>query len=75
MQRVTYGRRSVGYRTFDRKGAEVLRLSFRPRAAADGRPLAERSGLDAEGFTLASAGGGEFVVRVSRDGARTVAIS
>jgi hypothetical protein len=76
VQRVSYGRRSVGYRTFDPSGTEVLRLSFRPRAVtADGRSLAERSGLDAEGFTVVSAGGGDFVVRVRRDAARAVAIS
>jgi hypothetical protein len=76
VQRVGYGRRSVGYRTFDRNGTEVLRLHFRPRAViADGRPLAARSGLDAEGFTVESAGGGDFVVRVRRDAARSVAIS
>ena len=76
MQRVSYGRRSVGYRTFDPNGTEVLRLSFRPRAVtADGRSLGERAGLDDEGFTVESAGGGDFVVRVRRDAARTVAIS
>jgi hypothetical protein len=76
IQRVSYGRRSVGYRTFDGNGVEVLRLSFRPRAVtADGRPLAERPALDAEGFTVASAGGGDFVVRIRRDAARSVAVS
>jgi hypothetical protein len=76
VQRVSYGRRSVGYRAFDPSGTEVLRLSFRPGAVtADGRSLAERSGLDAEGFTVVSAGGGDFVVRVRRDAARAVAIS
>jgi hypothetical protein len=42
---------------------------------ADGRPLGARAGLDGEGFTVESAGGGDFVVRVRRDAARTVAIS
>jgi len=42
---------------------------------ADGRPLAERPALDAEGFTVASAGGGDFVVRIRRDAARNVAVS
>jgi hypothetical protein len=76
VQRVNYRRRSVGYRAFDRSGTEVLRLGFRPRAViADGRPLAVRPGLDAEGYTLDAAGGGDFVVRVRRDAVRNVAIS
>jgi hypothetical protein len=76
VQRVSYARRSVGYRAFDRSGTEVLRLSFRPRAViADGRPLAARPGLDAEGFSVESAGGGDVVVRVRRDNARSVSVS
>lgn len=76
VQRVSYGQRSIWYRTFDRSGTEVLRLSFRPVAVTvDGRPLAARDNLGAEGFTVESAGGGDFVVRVRRDAANHVAIS
>jgi hypothetical protein len=42
---------------------------------ADGRPLGERPALDAEGFTVVPAGGGDFVIRIRRDGARSVAVS
>jgi hypothetical protein len=76
VQRVSYGRRSVGYRAFDGSGTEVLRLSFEPSAVtADGRSLDAQDTLDAEGFTVEPAGGGDFVVRVRRDAARNVAIS
>jgi hypothetical protein len=42
---------------------------------ADGRSLDAQDTLDAEGFTVEPAGGGDFVVRVRRDAARNVAIS
>jgi hypothetical protein len=64
VQTVSYGRRRVVYRTFDDEGVETLRLSFLPRQivgaeASDVRPL----------------GGGDYAVRIRRDGARRIQIT
>jgi hypothetical protein len=65
VQTVTYGGRSVAYRTFDPGATEVLRLSFKPlRITAGGVPLARRDDLNADGFTLKELPGGDWVVRI-----------
>jgi hypothetical protein len=65
VQHVEYGDRSLRYRTFDKGATEVLRLTYRPvRVTAGSRTLAERSDLTAEGYTVATLPGGDFVVRV-----------
>ena len=56
VQQVSYAPREVRYRTFDRQGTEVLRLSFRPAAR--------------EGVVVEALAGGDFVVRVRREGTR-----
>lgn len=59
---VSYGRRRIGYRTFDRAGEETLRLSF--------RPIRVRGG----GYVARRLRDGDFVVRVRRTSARAVLI-
>jgi poly(3-hydroxybutyrate) depolymerase len=64
VQAVTYARRRITYRTFHDDGAETLRLSFLPHAitgaaASDVRPL----------------GGGDYAVRIRRNGARRIQIT
>jgi hypothetical protein len=62
---VSYGDRRVDYRTFGAAATEVLRLNFKPsRITAGGTPLAERSDLTAEGFTVKALPGGDWVVRI-----------
>jgi hypothetical protein len=65
VQKVSYGNRRVDYRTFGPAATEVLRLNFKPsHITAGGAPLAERSDLAAEGFTVKALSGGDWVVRV-----------
>jgi hypothetical protein len=76
VQRVSYGSGAVAYRTFHPDGIEVLRLSFRPRTVtSDGRALQSRAALDGAGFTVTPVDGDDFVVKVRRESARSVAIS
>src|SRR3989442_15819736 len=65
VQKVSYGGRSVSYRTFDKASTEVLRLSFRPArvTAGDATPR-ERPHLNDDGDTLPAPAGGGQVVRV-----------
>ncbi len=65
VQKVSYGDRRVDYRTFGPAATEVLRLNFKPsQITAGGAPLAERSELAAEGFTVKVLSGGDWVVRI-----------
>ncbi len=65
VQKVTYGDRSVEYRTFDKAATEVLRLNFKPtRVTEGGETLAERKDLKEEGYTIQPLPGGDHVVRV-----------
>lgn len=65
VQRVQYGDRSLRYRTFDRDGSEVLRLTYKPsRVVAGSRTLPERSDLSEEGYTVKPMPDGGYVVRV-----------
>jgi len=71
---VSYGRRRLAYRTFDRRAQEVLRLTYRPaRVVAGSRALPLRSALDGEGYT-ATPIGGDVVVRIRHDHARLVRV-
>jgi hypothetical protein len=73
---VRYTRRGLAYQAFQDTGTEVLRLSYRPATVvADGSALPARRALDGAGYTLEPVGGGDVVLRVRRDGARSVVIS
>ena len=65
VQSVKYGARSIAYRTFDAASTEVIRLSFKPAAVtAGGRLLAENDGAQAEGYSLRSLPGGDWVLEI-----------
>jgi hypothetical protein len=51
--RISYGKASVTYSTFDTQSSEVLRLNFVPQAIlADGKPMVRRSNRDQPGYTF-----------------------
>jgi len=65
VQRVKYGDHTLSYRTFDKDAKEVLRLTYRPtKITAGGQTLAVRHDLTAEGYTVDSLPGGDYVVHV-----------
>jgi hypothetical protein len=73
---VSYRRRRLAYRTFDRRAVEVLRLSYRPSGVFAGtRRLPLRRDLAREGFQLRTLPGGDVVVRVRHDRARLIRIA
>ena len=75
VQKVTYGERTLEYRTFDQASVEVIRLRYRPRhILADARPLALQHTRALEGFVVQPLGGGDFAVRVRHDRSHTVRI-
>lgn len=59
---VEYGARRVRYAAFDPAGKDVLRLNFKPAAVEGGT------------FTAEALGGGDFVVRVTRAGSKSVVV-
>jgi hypothetical protein len=66
VQRISYTRAGVRYRTFDRTGIELLRLSFRPtRVLAGGRAGAR---------LVRTLRGGDVLLRIRRNGVREVEI-
>jgi hypothetical protein len=76
VQWVSYGRKRVAYRTFDRRAVEVLRLSYRPTAVfAGSRRLPLRRNLAREGFLLRTLPGGDVEVRLRHDRARLIRIT
>lgn len=51
--KISYGRSSVTYSTFDPQSVDALRLDFIPETvAAHGNPLTRRKDLDAEGYVF-----------------------
>jgi hypothetical protein len=75
VQKVSYGDRSVAYRTFDREAREVLSLHFKPvQVTAGGVTLHERQDLKSEGYTIQPLGGGDYAVRVHHVNSNEVSI-
>lgn len=75
VQKVSYGDRSVTYRTFDREAREVLRLHFKPvQVTAGGATLHERQDLKSEGYTIQPLGGGDYAVRVHHVNSNEISI-
>jgi len=65
VQKVTYGKHRIEYRTFGKTGAEVLRLSFRPGHVSAGETiLTERHDLKEPGYVVRPLPEGDFIVRV-----------
>ena len=76
IQGVGYRRGEVAYQAFDDQGTEVLRLSYRPATVnADGAALPLRRTLDGAGYTTARLAGGDYLVRIQRQGARAVDVA
>jgi hypothetical protein len=70
--KISYGKGSVTYSTFDPRSWDVLRLDFAPEfIMADGKPLARRKDLDQPGFTFDDA---TRVLRIRHDDARDIDI-
>jgi hypothetical protein len=68
--RISYGRGSVTYSTFDPQSSDVLRLDFKPEfIMANGKPLSRRNNLDAPGFTFDES---TRVLRIRHDDARDI---
>lgn len=71
---ISYAPKKVAYRTFDKEGTEVLRLSFAPKTITAGKKLPARSDLESAGYTVTDAGGGDVIVRIRRTGSNNVRI-
>jgi hypothetical protein len=70
--KISYGKGSVTYSTFDAQSSDVLRLDFFPEfVTADGKPLARRKNLDQPGFTFDDS---TRVLRIRHDDARDIDI-
>ncbi len=77
VQRIVYGKGRIEYTLFDAPPGrlDLLRLSYRPGlVTADGATLAPRPRLDRGGYTVEPLPGGDCLVRIRHDGARTVVI-
>jgi len=70
--RISYGKGSVTYSTFDAQSTDVLRLDFIPESVtAGGRRLSQRSDIASDGFTFDNA---NHVLRIRHDAARDIDI-
>lgn len=70
--KISYGKGSVTYSTFDPEATDVLRLDFSPRSVtAGGRPLPRRDNLNQEGYVFNPETG---VLRILHDHSRDVDI-
>jgi hypothetical protein len=70
--KISYGKGSVTYSTFDAESSDVLRLNFVPESvSANGRPLRRRKVLDQAGFVFDES---TRVLRIRHDAARDIDI-
>jgi hypothetical protein len=70
--KISYGKGSVTYSTFDPQSSDVLRLDFVPEfVTADGKPLSRRKELDQPGFMFHDS---THVLRIRHDDARDIDI-
>ena len=68
--KISYGKGSVTYSTFDPQSSDVLRLDFVPDfVSANGKPLTRREDLDQSGFTFDDV---THVLRIRHDDARDI---
>ena len=77
VRQVTYGKGAIEYTTFDAPAPtlDVLRLAFVPASVtADGRKLAWRSDLAANGYTVERLVGGDAIVTIRHDGATEIGV-
>ncbi len=70
--KISYGKGSVIYSTFDPQSSDMLRLDFVPDSiTANGKPLTRRKDLDQPGFMFDDS---THVLRIRHDDARDIAI-
>jgi hypothetical protein len=70
--KISYGKGSVTYSTFDPQSSDVLRLDFVPESiTANGKPLSRRRDLDQPGFVFNDT---THVLRIRHDDARDIDI-
>jgi hypothetical protein len=70
--KISYGKGSVTYSTFDARSTDVLRLDFVPQfITVDGKPLTRRNDLDQSGFTFDDS---TRVLRIRHDDASNIDI-
>ncbi len=70
--KISYGKGSVTYSTFDSQSSDVLRLDFVPESiTANGKPLSRRKDLDAPGYVFNDT---THVLRIRHDDARDIDI-
>jgi hypothetical protein len=70
--KISYGKGSVIYSTFDPQSSDVLRLDFAPDSiTANGKDLTRRKDLDQPGFTFDDS---THVLRIRHDDGRDIAI-
>lgn len=78
VNRIVYNKGRIEYTTFDApvNTVDVLRLAFAPRSViADGKPLRSRSNLAANGYSVRKLTGGDCIVSIRRDGAKSVVLT
>jgi hypothetical protein len=68
--KISYGKGSVTYSTFDPQSSDVLRLDFAPEfVTANGKPLTRRQDLEQPGYVLDES---THVLRIRHDDARDI---
>ena len=76
VQKVVYEDHAIQYRTFDPEATEVLRLRFKPaRISAGETALKERKDLEADGYTIQTLPGGDFIIRIRHSESGEIKIS
>jgi Malectin domain len=78
VNRMVYDKGRIEYTTFDApvNTVDVLRLAFAPRSViADGKALQSRSNLAANGYSVRKLTGGDCIVSIRRDGAKSVVLT
>ena len=76
IRKVAYSPKEIAYKTFDTQGTQVLRLNFKPSViTVGGAPLAQESDLSKSGYTIESAGSGDYIVRIRQQGSADVVVS
>ncbi len=66
--KIEYAANRIAYETFEPTGDDILRITFRPRVLADGRPL------DPAAWQYGEFNGASGVLRIHRDNAKTIVI-
>jgi hypothetical protein len=78
VKRVVYGKDRISYSAFDAPApaVDVLRLAYSPKSImANAKPIAPRSDLERNGYTVRELKGGDYIVKIRRDGATEITIT